>query len=148
MSTPEPSYKPSPTPQEAQTPCRTYTGLAAANSRAPVAVRLERAVKHKHGEIAVVDLTAPQLAMLWRLPLSVTRKALKSGNGTHKPNLVDQQLRAFRALTPDQKRAFLHGLEPDWGSEVAAVAKKIVSELAVLADNEPDLFAALKAESV
>jgi hypothetical protein len=90
---------------------RVLTGRGIANSRATVAVRIERAVRTKHGEIEVQDFTDKQLADLYRVPLSTLRKTFKNGNGgtVHEP--TDAQVdRAIARLGPERVMAALDRL--------------------------------------
>jgi hypothetical protein len=105
---------------------RVLTGPGLANSRASVAVRIERALRIKHGEIGIdpTTLTHPQLAAMFGISVHRLRKAAKAstGNGALKVNPVAKQLRAFDALTSEQQTEFFCGLGRDRALELAVTA--------------------------
>jgi hypothetical protein len=93
----------------------TFTGRALLNSRAPVAVRVERLLRIREGK-APLDLTTladTQLADLGGVPVSAIRKGKKNGNGHDKKNgalklsaAEAQHIEKLRALPAEEQLAF------------------------------------------
>jgi hypothetical protein len=115
-----------------------FTGPQLANSRASADVRIKRALDIKQGKIGIdaATLSYPQLASLVGVSRYQLQKAGRrngNGNGAHKPDPVEQQLKSFHALTPDQQVGFFHGLGTDLSLELAAAADKQREEVPLVA---------------
>jgi len=107
---------------------RVLTGLAISNSRASADVRVERLLRIKRGEIPIdqTTLSFSQLAALGGVSVHRLRKTAKNGNGNgaHKADPVEKQIRAFDILTPEQQVGFFRDLGRDRALELAVAAEQ------------------------
>jgi len=99
-------------------PRRVYSGRAVACSRAPTAVRVERAVRHAHGEVEVTDLTVTQRAAIWHVPPSALSKALRNGNSAIHRSPTDLFLRRWHALGRSERAQVLAAISADASGDV------------------------------
>lgn len=119
-------------PHTSAIPVITIRGRSIAAHRGPIADRIDQARAVKEGRLNLVGLSNHQLAALFRVPVS----ALNGHNGNageRHSDPVEQLLKKFRSLTPEQQVAFVRAVGSDYLLELAVAAEKS-------AHDQPDLF--------